>query len=382
MKICILTTGHEPTDMRIFSKEAKSLFNNGFNDITIIAPYHKDYDEIDGIKIIGFKQRNSHSIKDRFKPLFDLYHKAVKYKADIYHCHEPDSLVVGTLLKRKYEAKLIYDSHEYHPEHFAERYSGLKGKVLCKIIYKFEKYFARKADWIITVNEELVEKFKSWGCRTILLPNYAVRKENIFYKDDSIIKSLKDNGYTVGIFAGGIYKERGIVELIDANGILRNKGFKIAMVFVGWYSNHFIQNIKGIIKKNNLEDCILFLEKKQHNDVLNMMCQSDFGMVNDYLQKRNLESCAIKLFEYMQCSIPIYSSNTPAQSKIINDEKCGVVANPYDPNEIANSLIRLCSNKDSMKNMGMNGNRVFKEKYNWSVVENRLINIYRELGDV
>lgn len=382
MKICILTTGHEPTDGRIFSKEVKSLLNNGFNDITIISPYHKNYGEIDGVKIIGFRQRSSHSIKDRFRPLKELYHKALECKADIYHCHEPDALFVGTILKRKYGSKLIYDSHEYHPEHFAERYSGLKSKLLFKTIYMAEKYFARKTDYVITVNEELVKKFDLWGCNTLLLPNYAVIKENIFCKDDPIIQSLKDDGYIVGIFAGGIYKERGIIELIKANKILKSKDYKVAMIFIGWCNNDFIDNTRDIIEKNNLEKEIIFLEMKEHSYVINMMYQSDFGMINDYHEKRNLESCAIKLFEYMQCSIPIYSSDTPAHTRLLSNERCGVFADPLDPNGIADSLITLFSDKNNMKAMGINGNKAFLKKYNWCLIENKLINAYRELGGI
>lgn len=381
MKICILTTGHEPTDGRIFTKEIKSLLKNGFTDITIIAPYDKDYHEIDGVKIIGFRPRKNHSIKDRLRPLKELYKKASKCKADIYHCHEPDSLVIGTVLKRRYGAKLIYDSHEYHPEHFSERYRGLKAMILYKTIYILEKYFAKKTDYVITVNEELVEKFKSWGCKTVLLPNYAVMKRNIFFKDDPIISSLKNDGYLVGIFAGGIYKERGILELIHANRILKDKGFKVAMVFVGWTSDDFLDDVKDIVEKSDLEKEVVFLPKEEQSYVLNMMYQSDFGMVNDYPEKRNLQACAIKLFEYMQCSIPIYSGNTPLHRKVLEKEKCGVVANPFDPIEIAENLMRVFSDKDNMKEMGKNGNKAFKNKYNWSAVESRLIEAYRKLGD-
>ncbi|MBS4538830.1 glycosyltransferase family 4 protein [Clostridium sp. D2Q-11] len=382
MKICILTTGHEPTDGRIFTKEVKTLLNNGFKDITIICPYHKELDEIDGVKIIGFKKRKSNSFKDRFKPVKDLYRKALKCKADIYHCHEPDALVIGYLLKRKYGAKLIYDSHEYHPEHFAERYKGVISKVLFHTIYRLEKYFARKTDYVITVNEELVEKFKSWGCKTALLPNYAVNNEDIIHKEDSYISALKDKGYIVGIFAGGIYKERGIIELIEANSIVKNKGYKIAMIFIGWYSDRFVDYCKDIIRKKDLSKEVAFLGKKEHSEVINMMMQSDFGMVNDYLDKRNLHSCAIKLFEYMQCGIPIYSSNNPAHRTILESENCGVYANPMNPQEIGEVLIKLCKDRDLMKEMGSNGFEAFKKKYNWSVVEGRLLHVYRELGDI
>lgn len=381
MKICILTSGHEPTDGRVFIKEVQSLLKNGFNDITIIAPYHKDYDEIDGVKIIGFRKRKSNSIKDRFRPLLDLYKKALNCKADIYHCHEPDTLAIGAYLKRKYGSKLIYDSHEYHPEHFAERYKGLKGKILCKIIYKFEKYLARKTDYVLTVNEELVKKFKDWGCKGVFLPNYAVIKDNLYIKDNPIIRSLKDKGFLIGIFAGGMYKQRGIIELILANKILKEKGFKIAMVFMGWCHGNFVEKTIDFVKQNDLDDRVIFIGKKEHSYVLNMMAQSDFGMLNNYPKERFLKAYAVKLYEYMQCSLPIYASNLPSHIELLNEGNCGIVEDPLNPEDIAESLIRLCSDKNNMKLMGINGNKLFIRKYNWSVVEGQFIDCYRKLGD-
>jgi glycosyltransferase involved in cell wall biosynthesis len=388
MKICILAASHPPWDERIFGREAMTLRNNGFEDISLIAPYEKEYEEIKGVKVFGFEKKISNSIIKKIKllrvlaktkVLKILYRKALLQGADIYHCHEPHSLVVGLWLKRKLGAKVIYDSHEYHPEQFAGRYKGLKRVIAYKLVYFLEKHYAKKADYVFTVCDELVEKFKSWGCKTVLIPNYARNYESLYSGEDLLIKELKDEGFVVGIFAGGMYRERGLFELIEAARILKDKGVKAAMIFVGWGDPGSIEQFEKCIKQNNLDDRLKILGYQEHRNILNMMTQSDFGIINDYPEKRNLNTIGVKFYEYMMCSLPIYCSDLPLSRKIIRDENCGVIGDPYKSESIAESLEELCSNSDFRKKLGRNARKAFEDKYNWGVVEKQLIDCYRSM---
>lgn len=379
MKICILTSGHEPTDERIFSKEIMSLKKNGYNDITIIAPYDKEYDEISGIKILGFSPRKSNNIKDRFNPLIELAKKAEECRADLYHCHEPDALKVGIKMKKKFGSKVIYDAHEYHPEHFAERYPGIKGKCIYNLVYKFEKYYATKADAIFTVNDELVQKFTSWGCSAYYIPNYATICGDIKLKTIEVVEMLKKDLFTIGVFVGGMYEARGLIEMILANKILMENGEKVAFIFAGWADEQYTKKLRDIIEENKLEHCVKLIGKIGHDDVINLLSQCDFGILNDYADKRNINSLAVKLFEYMQCGLPILASNLPAKKELLNKYNCGVVATRQDPKDIADAILLLCKDKDKMKSMGLNGKKAFLEKYNWTKIEETLIEVYRKL---
>ncbi len=49
-KVCILTTAHPIYDIRIFHKQAKTLFSAGY-DVSLIVQHDK-FENIDGINII------------------------------------------------------------------------------------------------------------------------------------------------------------------------------------------------------------------------------------------------------------------------------------------------------------------------------------------
>jgi glycosyltransferase involved in cell wall biosynthesis len=247
------------------------------------------------------------------------------------------------------------------------------------LVYAMERYYARRADCVLTVCSELVERFRAWGCKAYLLPNYARNYESLYYADDPIVSRLKREGFTVGIFAGGMYKERGIFELIEAARILKERGLKVSMVFAGWGSSSFLRKVEKCIKHNCLDDRIKIVEKKDHRSIINMMSQCDFGFINDYPEKRNLNSIAVKVFEYMMCSLPIYASNLPLNSRVVDELCCGVTADPLVPERIADSLERLCSSREYMKGLGENSRKAFETRYNWQIVEGMLIGCYRNL---
>ena len=118
MKICMLTTVHQPFDTRIFHKESKSLQKAG-HTVTLIAPSDTvSKNNVDGIQVITIKKPDSkilHPIT-----MLRVSIAGLRQDCDVYHCHEPGSLFVCAILKVLRGKKLIYDAHEHHPPLIAE----------------------------------------------------------------------------------------------------------------------------------------------------------------------------------------------------------------------------------------------------------------------
>ena len=105
---CILTTVHPPFDTRVFHKQARTLARAGY-DVTLIAK-HKCDEMIDGIMVLALP-----SSRNRLARIFGLtwraFRLALRQRADVYHFHDPERLLLGVLLKLLTEAKVIYDVH-------------------------------------------------------------------------------------------------------------------------------------------------------------------------------------------------------------------------------------------------------------------------------
>lgn len=98
MKICILTSGHDVYDNRIYYKEILSL-KKLYKEIYLIAPGEKDFVTKDGIVVRSFRKRKAWY--DRIRPMRDIYKIAKEINADVYHAHEPDSFQIAVKLKKK-----------------------------------------------------------------------------------------------------------------------------------------------------------------------------------------------------------------------------------------------------------------------------------------
>lgn len=110
-KVCILTTAHMPTDVRIYHHEAVSLARVGYR-VTIIAPWHRSELASEGIQIIAVKKPSTRL--GRFtQTAARIFKTAMSQRADIYHFHDPD-LLPWMMLFSAMGKRVIYDVHEYN----------------------------------------------------------------------------------------------------------------------------------------------------------------------------------------------------------------------------------------------------------------------------
>jgi len=131
MRICILTTVHTPFDTRIFHKEAKSLAK--VHEVVLIAPDEERTDkELDGVRIITIKKPKSKLLHQ--VTMWRVFKAGFKQDCDVYHCHEPDSLMIGVLLKILKGKRIIYDIHEHWPSEISYGWLKIKNKILDKVV--------------------------------------------------------------------------------------------------------------------------------------------------------------------------------------------------------------------------------------------------------
>ena len=78
----------------------------------------------------------------------------------------------------------------------------------------------------------------------------------------------------------------------------------------------------------------------------------------------------------MSSGLPVIASNFSLWREIIEGNNCGLCVNPMKPKEIAKSIQYLIDNPSIAVQMGERGLNAVKEKYNWSLEEEKLIGLY------
>ena len=67
-------------------------------------------------------------------------------------------------------------------------------------------------------------------------------------------------------------------------------------------------------------------------------------------------------------------------SKIINDNKCGIILKETNKEEIRKSLDYLLKNPNIAKEMGKNGRQKILKDWNWECEASKLLNLYDNLN--
>ncbi|GAB2597696.1 glycosyltransferase [Spirosoma areae] len=88
------------------------------------------------------------------------------------------------------------------------------------------------------------------------------------------------------------------------------------------------------------------------------------------------DSYTTKLFEYMALGLPVITSDFPLYRAIVEQHNCGFCVSPYDPAQIASSLVYLIEHPEEARLMGQRGRNAVEEFYNWSSEAKKLVAFY------
>ena len=362
-KICILTSVHPAFDGRIFHKEAKTLAKAGYNVILIAK--HDNEKIVDGVRIVPLPEPKNR-IERMTKIMWKLFRLALKEKADIYHFHDPELIFIGLLLKL-HGKKVIYDVHEDVPKQILNKdWIGniYNRKCIAFIVYIIEQIGAFLYNEIVAATPDIAKKFPK--NKTVVLRNFPILE---LIDDVKPINYKKDK--SVIIYAGGLARTRGIMEIIQAMEYIDNKA---ELCLLGkWESKKFRYECENLEGWNNTR----YLGFISLNEVFQYMKIADIGLCLLHPIKNYITGLPIKAFEYITCSLPMVMSNFHYWREIFGE--CTLFANPYDPKDIADKIIYLLDKPNEARKFSKKGRKLIEEKYNWETESKKLIILYNSL---
>lgn len=362
MKICHLTSVHQPLDVRIFHKECSSLARAGYN-VFILHP-GKLNEVKNGVTVIGLSLEVKGRLQRMTTVVDKIFERAIELNASVYHLHDPELIRIGKKLLKKGK-KVIYDAHEDLPRQISGKDwipSGAR-KVVSSLVEKAENNFVRKTTAVVAATPFIASRFRKINSNTIDVNNFPIIEE---FK-----KSSKERNRNEICYIGSISRIRGIFELVTALE-KTNVTLNLAGTFEDKETEAGLKKLKGWSK-------VRFHGYVGRDAVNEILCSSSIGIVTLYPQVNYLDSLPIKMFEYMAAGIPVISSDFPYWKKIVESVKCGVTVNPKNSDDIAAAVNNMIANIQQMQQFGMNGRKAVEEKFNWKNEEKKLIQLYESL---
>jgi glycosyltransferase involved in cell wall biosynthesis len=372
-------------------KEAVSLVKNG-HEVYILAPSPKPSTETLGkIKIMNIS--GGKGIFNR--PHINIIKKGVELQCDVYHCHG-DLILVGSIIKMLTGKKIVYDVHDDYPSlhSYSSNFSDDVKPILKSMIYVKERLLSIFADYVITVNDTLKNKFVNRGKQVLVLYNspltkpYSISQSNSGNKkpNHELIKKLKkiENQHNTKliVYEGKIGDDRGLKQLLQALLLAKKKIPNIKLLIVGRIAGEEQKRwVDDFLKRNKLEDNIIITSWVSIQDVPKYLRFGDVGVI--LFQPtcyNNTIGLPNKLFDYMAVKLPVVASNFPEMRKVVEGHGCGICVDPTDPSEIAGVLVELLAkNPDNARAMGTKGYKMINTKYGWHIQEQKLVEFYKNI---
>lgn len=300
-------------------------------------------------------------------------------KEIIIHQHDfISSIRLSKKLARKY--KIIFTNHT------GEFLFLKKLPFSSLIIKKLTNHFS----YIIAPSDELASFHGIRDNNTFkYIPN-GVDMELFSKKDEADIKyikrkyEIKENKLTV-LCPRRWAPTKGIIYLIKAINILKEKSLdeKAQFVFVGNdYSDYeeYVEEIKAYIYDKKIERNLKFMGNVDSNKMAELIACSDIVVLPSLM-----EAVSLSALEAMASGKIILSTNVGGFPQIINNNVNGIMVNPANSQEIADSLEDILSNIDEYKKIGLNAYEFVKDEYSWDNIGKKTERIYEDflniLGD-
>jgi len=118
-----------------------------------------------------------------------------------------------------------------------------------------------------------------------------------------------------------------------------------------------------------------------HGSLPRQKLLKEYSKHNIYVHPSLSESFTVAVLEAMAAGLPVIAFNIPNLNEIVTHNKVGLLAVPHDINDLANKIRTLIENEELRKKFGQNARKKVLETYDWNVISQRYITIYRNIID-
>ncbi len=369
-RVCKLTNVHSPLDPRIFYKEALSLAAAGY-EVTIVGPGPPELaGERGGVRIETIPR--ARSLGQRSLNIFRLLQAGWKVKADVYHFHDAELLLLGVVLWLLGK-KVIYDVHEHFPQVAQVRpwVPARLRRPLSLVVDAGEQILARCLSAVVGVVEEQGSRFER-------RPFAAVKN----YPRTELFAGNGRTDHRVGcelVHVGSLSSDRGGTFLLEIMRALRETHPRVRLLCLGKFHSAGIEEIffskLAEYKLEELVECRT--ESVPYEQLGELIGESRVGLIPGQVSIKNLlPFVPTKLFEYLACGIPVVASALPSIRAFHAEADWGILVEPADPRAHAGAIEFLLEHPTEARAKGARGRTMVANRCNWDGEAQKLLDLY------
>jgi len=299
----------------------------------------------------------------------NVYKISRKLDLDIVQAEQQIASLACIEIREKLDLPVVADFHGIWAEEMVasgvieQRSDGYK------VLLSIEKEIARGADAVTVVSEEMKTYIEnSFGVpetRVVLIPNASfprVEKAKIVKHPSKVVHAGTLHPWeNVELFVYSIpfvLKRRP-----SAKFFLSRKGVKLKRIMR-------LASELGISPEftwfPNSRDFFYFLES------------CDVGVISSTAHVARKMAYPAKLYDYLSVGLPVVANDVGAWTKIIKENRVGVVTD-NDPEAFAEGILELLENPELIHECGERGIELVRQEFNYYRSAERLVSLYKRL---
>jgi len=366
---------HSPTDKRVFQKEARTLAAAGY-DVVHLAPGEEESRIEDGVKLEVYQA--GRTILARLFSMFSLYRRAKLVDAEVYHCNEVDSWLVGIALKLLRGRVVVFDVHEHYPSTFARQHgprflTGVTEWLMCLAF----RVLTPLTDYFVFAKRTVAPDFPNSRDRAITVLNCASLDGA---RLDDPPPARETSEFVTAVHVGVFHRERGWPQLIEAMRLSKSPNLRVKII--GTCTDRSKDEFQRAIESPDIRDRIEVIQWLPFSEMCRELEQSDIGLVLFQPGIQNhVFAMPHKMFDYMKARLPVIIPDFAVEvAPIIREAECGILLDPSDPRQIAEAIDRLVADADLRRTLGEKGRAAVFRRYNWEEEGKLLVSLYERIA--
>lgn len=180
-----------------------------------------------------------------------------------------------------------------------------------------------------------------------------------------------DRNKRVILCVARLHKQKGLEYLIKAMKIVTNNIPDVVLVIKG--NGELLTDLQDLIDNLGLSENVYIHESFIERDLLvDLYNYSEFTVLPSVF-----ETFGFVILESMACGKPVIATNINGPAEIISNKNVGYLVTPMSSEDLAEKIISLLYDNHLKEKMGLNARNLVLQKYSWSIISTKFIEVYK-----
>lgn len=300
------------------------------------------------------------------------FHELRRFRPQVVHAHDLDTLPLAYLYGRWSGARVIYDAREYYPG----MVRASVGRRLAALLERLDRWLIPRVDAVLTVGERLADRLRALGGRVWIVHNSQPLPDpdQIAREGAAIRQSLGvPDGALLVVYVGYLTPDRILSPLLDA--VSRLDQVWLAVGGTG----PLLDQVQTAAARCHRIKPLGWIPLAQVQGVVAAGDVVYYGLdgrnANSFYFMPNLA------FFALAAGRPLLVTPVGEIADVVAREGCGVVLESASPEAAEHALKQLCDSS-TRATLADHAGYLGKSCYNWSHAARQMLDAYCCLGDV